>query len=48
MAEEVLGIVEPVNKGTRFDAECQADTEDNNKEYRKIQQRYGTRHLIEE
>ena len=48
MAEEVLGIMEPVNKGTWFDGECQAATEDKNKAYRKMQQGYGTRSLIEE
>ena len=61
MAEIVLGIMEPVNKGTWFDGECQAAiedksidgecqaaTEDNNKAYRKMQQIYGTRSLIEE
>jgi len=48
MAEEVLGIMVPVNKGTRFDGECQSATEDKNKAYRKIQQGYGTRSLTEE
>jgi hypothetical protein len=33
VGEEVLGFMEPVNKGTRFDAECQAATEDKNKAY---------------
>ena len=28
IAEEVLGIVEPANRGTWFDDECQAATED--------------------
>jgi hypothetical protein len=43
MVEEVLGIMELVNKGTWFDAECQAVTEDRNKAYWKVQQGYGTR-----
>ena len=47
MAEEVLGIMELVNKGMWFDAECQAATEDKNKAF-KMQQGYGTRSLIEE
>ena len=47
MAEEVLGIMEPVNKGTWFVAECQAATEDKNKAYRKTQQGYDTRSLTE-
>ena len=48
VAEEVLGIVEPANKGMWFDDECQAATEDKNKTYRKMQQGYGTRSLMEE
>ena len=48
MAEEVLGIMETVNKGTWFDAECHVAKEDKNKAYRKMQQGYGTRSLIEE
>ena len=40
--------MEPKNKGTQFDAECQVATEDKNKAYKKIQQGYGTRSLIEE
>jgi hypothetical protein len=48
VAEEVLGIMELANKGTWFDGECQAATEDKNKEYRKMQQGYGTRSLTEE
>jgi len=47
-AEKVLGIMEPANRGTWFDDECQAATEDKNKAYRKMQQGYGTRSLIEE
>jgi hypothetical protein len=31
VAEEVLSIMEPANKGTWFDDECQAATEDKNK-----------------
>jgi hypothetical protein len=38
VAEEVLGIMELVNKGIWFDAECQAATEEQNKAYRKVQQ----------
>jgi hypothetical protein len=30
VVEEVLGIIEPANKGTWFDYECQAATEDKN------------------
>jgi len=37
MAEEVLGIMELVNKGTWFDAECQAATDDKNKAFKKMQ-----------
>jgi hypothetical protein len=48
VAEEVLGIMELANKETWFDAECQAATEDKNKAYKKMQQGYGTRNLIEE
>ena len=48
MAEEVLGIMEPANKGTWFDTKCQAATEDKIKAYRKMQQGYSTRRLIEE
>ena len=48
MAEEVLGIMKLVNKGTWVDGESQASTDDKNKAYRKIQQGYGTRSLIEE
>jgi hypothetical protein len=40
--------MEPANRGTYFDDECQAPTEDKNKAYRKMQQRYGTRSLIQE
>jgi hypothetical protein len=43
MAEEVLGIMEPANKGMWFDDECQSATEDRNKSCRKMQQGYGTR-----
>jgi len=48
MAEEVLGLMEPAHEGTWFDAECQVATEDKNEAYRKMQQGYGTRSLIEE
>ena len=48
IAEEVLGIMEPANKGTWFEDECQAAIEDKKKAYRKMQQGYGTRSLIEE
>ena len=48
VAEEVLGIMEPANKGTCFDYECQAAIEDKNKAYRNMQQGYGTRSLTEE
>ena len=41
-AEEVLGIMEPTNKGTWFGDECQAATEEKNKSCRKMQQGYGT------
>jgi len=47
MAEEVLGVTEPANRGTCFDDEYQAATEDKNKPCRKMQQGYGTRSLIE-
>ena len=43
IAEEVLGIMEPANRGMWYDDECQAATEDKNKAYRKMQQGYGTR-----
>ena len=46
ITEEVLGIMEPANKGTCFVDECQAATENKNQAYRKIQQGYGTRDLI--
>jgi len=48
LAEEILGIMEPADKGTWFDAECQAATEDNIKAYRKMQQGHGTRSIIDE
>ena len=48
MAEEVLGLMEPAHEGMWFDAECQVATENKNKAYRKMQQGYGTRSLIEE
>jgi len=48
LAEEVLGIMEPADKGTWFDAECQAATEDKIKAYRKMQQGHGTRSIIDE
>jgi len=48
VAEEVLGIMEPANKGTWFVDECQAAIEDKNKAYGKTQQGYGTRSLTEE
>jgi len=48
MAEEELGIMEPAHEGTWFVAECQVATEGKNKACRKVQQRYGTRSLIEE
>ena len=48
VAEEVLGIMEPANKGAWFDYESQATTEDKNKACRNKQQGYGTRSLIEE
>jgi hypothetical protein len=47
VAEEVLGIMELANKGMWFDSEWQAAIEDKNKAYRKMQQGYGTRSLIE-
>ena len=37
MAEEVLGIMELVNKRTWFDAEYQAATDDKNKAFKKMQ-----------
>jgi len=40
--------MEPANKGTWFDDECQAATEDKNKTCRNIKEGYGTRSLIEE
>jgi len=48
VTEEVLGIMEPANKGTWFDDECQAATKDKIKAYGKVQQGCGTRSLIEE
>jgi hypothetical protein len=36
VAAEVLGIMELANKGTWFDGEYQAATEDKNKAYRKM------------
>ena len=48
VAEEVLGIMEPANKGTWFDDECHPATENKNKACRNTQQGYGTRNLIEE
>ena len=48
VAEEVLGIMEPANKETWFDNECQAATENKNKARRNMQQGYGTRSLIED
>ena len=48
ITEEVLGIMEPANKGMRLDDECQAAIEDKNIAYRKMQQGYGTRSLVEE
>jgi ABC-type thiamine transport system substrate-binding protein len=48
LAEEVLGIMELANKGKWFDAECQAATENKNKSFKKMQQGYSTRSLIEE
>ena len=48
VTEEMLGIMEPANKGTWFDDECQAATEDKTEAYRKMQQGYGTSSLIEE
>ena len=48
VAEEVLGIVGPARKGMWFDDECKVTTEDKNKAYRKMQQGYGSRSLIEE
>ena len=38
VTEEVLDIMDPKNKGTLFDAECQVATEDKNKVYKKMQQ----------
>ena len=40
--------MELANKGTWFDGECQATTDDKNKAFKKMQQGYGTRSLIEE
>jgi len=40
--------MEPANKGTWFDYECQAAIEDKNKACRNMQQGYGTRSLTEE
>jgi hypothetical protein len=40
IAENVLGIMEPIDIGTWFDNECQAATADKNKAYRKMQQGY--------
>ena len=40
--------MEPAHKGTWFEDEFQAATDDKNKAYRKMQQGYGTRSLIEE
>jgi hypothetical protein len=34
IAEEVMGIMEPANRGTWFDDECQAATQDKNKVYK--------------
>ena len=48
VAEEVLGIMEPVNKGTWFDYECQDTTEDKNKACSNMQQGHGARNLIEQ
>ena len=48
VTEEVLGIMEPANKGTWLVDECQAAIEDKNKAYRKVQQGYVTRSLVEE
>jgi len=48
IAEEVLGIMEPANRGTWFDDECQAATEDKNKAHRKMQHGYDTRSWLEE
>jgi len=36
IAEEVLGMKKPANKGMWFDDECQAATQDKNKAYRKM------------
>jgi len=44
----MLGIMELANKGMWFDVECLAATEDKNKAFKKMQQGYGTRSLIEE
>jgi hypothetical protein len=43
LAAEMLGIMQPANKEMWFNDECQVTTEDRNKAYRKMQQRYGTR-----
>jgi len=40
--------MEPANRETWFDDECQAATEDKKKAHKKMQQGYGTRSLIEE
>ena len=40
--------MEPANKGTQFDGECQPATEDKNKACRHMQKGYGTRSLTEE
>jgi len=36
VAEEIPGIMELVNKGTWFDGECQAATDDKNKALKKM------------
>jgi len=48
MAKEVRGIMEPAHEDTWLDAECQVATVDKNKAYRKMQQGYGTRSMVEE
>jgi hypothetical protein len=40
--------VGPTHKGMWFDDECKVTAEDKNKAYRKMQQEYGSRSLIEE
>jgi hypothetical protein len=40
--------MELANKGTWFDAECQAATENKNKAFKKMEQGCGTRSLMEE